>query len=324
MQLLPRCRELAGDAVTGVLLSTIVRAFTQDSPARVNRHGLHWIMKTREDWVADTGLTLDQYRRAIAVLKTKDLVEVRVIRVDGVTRGHVRLLQPIARFLPAFTEKSSGKGIIPFPNSTYSISSKDSRDCVQVDLAGKVHAPRCVKESGISVPGEEGTGERRERTEIGEIQERKRGWMMKAADVLKNRHASATGSLGAYWKSRCALVSDTYQKPLTHKEQGQLKLLQGYLGERTRPVIAFAVEHWWKFATRAATAAGCACPSEPHIGFLLKHHAMAVHLLPVEMNPPTVVVEEPVQPIAPAGETEPAHTLSSQELTELLAELKSP
>lgn len=310
---LPACVHAAGDAVTGILLSSIVQAFLQDSPPKVDRGGLYWIRKTRQEWMTETGLTLDQYRRAISVLKTNVLVEVKVMRHEGVTYSHVRLLQPISRFLPANAGNFPGKGIIPFPNSTYSIDSKDSRDCVQVNLAWKVHAASSVEKHAKTTPGKD---------EDGVV----RGWRMKAEDVIKAQKASTTGSLGAYWKSRVALITQAYQKPLTHKEQGQLKMLHGYLGEQTRPVIDYAVEHWWKFATRAATAAGCACPSDPHIGFLLKHHAVAVHLLTPEQAPaPAGEVSEPVQLIAPTVETaDPVQTLTPQELAELIADLKSP
>lgn len=308
------CVKAAGDVVTGILLSAIVQAFLQDSVPKIDRCGLHWIRRTRSEWMAETGLTPMQYRRAISVLKTNVLVDVKVMRHEGVTYSHIRLLQPITRFLPANAGKVSGKVVLTIPNSIYSIKSKESSECVQVHAIG-------VSTGADNTPGQGESGGEKGSTEI------KRGWMMKAADVLKAKRASATGSLSAYWKSRCALISQTYQKPLTQKEQGQLKMLQGYLGEQTRPVIDYVVEHWYKFATRAATAAGCSCPSEPHIGFLLKHHAVAINLLvPSDISSPLVVeLAEPVQLIATVVETtDPVQTLTPQELAELLADLKSP
>lgn len=319
------CRTLAGDAVTGILLSAIVQAFLQETAPKIQRCGLYWILKTREEWMADTGLTLNQYRRAISVLKTKDLVEVRVMKHEGVARGHVRLLQPIARFLPVQTGKSSGWVVLTQPNVLNSI-----------DLVGTVYSgsggtsSASTHDQKYTGKEQEGSTEK-EKRKVGTGGARKpqsirRGWFMKAEDILKAQQQPTTGSLGAYWKSRCALATGKYQHPLTGKESAQLKQLHAYLGTQTRPVIDYVVEHWWKFANRAAAAAGCSCPTDPHIGFLLKHHAVAVELLtPAEVIPPaTGVLEGPVQLVATGAETDPVQTLTSNELTELLDGLKSP
>ena len=82
-------------------------------------------------------------------------------------------------------------------------------------------------------------------------------------------------SLESHWKKKCSLAMDgIYQKPLTGKERGQLKMLAKYLGgnEQAKEVISYAVEHWWKFAVAASAAADTGMPTEPHIGYLLKHH----------------------------------------------------
>jgi hypothetical protein len=147
---------------------------------------------------------------------------------------------------------------------------------------------------------------------------------MKAADVLKAHQAPAKSSLQAFWKARMTTIHGGYQKPLTGKQCGQLKMLSKYLGDQTKPVIDYALNHWWKFATQAAAAAGTSCPADPDIGFLLKHHAVAVNLLvpaaEVKKTPPPL----PVQLIAPKTDEEPVHSVSSQELTTLLDGLKSP
>lgn len=149
---------------------------------------------------------------------------------------------------------------------------------------------------------------------------------MNAADVLKTMQAPADGSLEGFWKARCALVTGAWQRVLTGKERGQLAHLRKYLGDQTKPVIDYAINHWWKFAQQAGAAAGTSFPGEPDIGFLLKHHAVAVNLLILQSAkslPPTPE-ETPVQPIAPAHEEQPVHKITSQELTELLEGLKSP
>ena len=175
-------------------------------------------------------------------------------------------------------------------NATNPLVSNDTKliDCTDTTTETTtkiVLANRGSRSAKGESTGRRGRGGRKEVGESTDRRERtviKRGWMMKAADILKAHQAPTTGSLGAYWKSRCALVEKGYQKPLTGKEAGQLKLLSNYLGDQTRPVIAYAVEHWWKFASRAGAAAGTSFPADPNIGFLLKHHAVAVNLLTPE------------------------------------------
>jgi hypothetical protein len=88
-------------------------------------------------------------------------------------------------------------------------------------------------------------------------------------------------SLGVRWHSRLSLLSGReWQKPLTQKERGQLKLLANALGPLTHEVIDWALENWLKFARRAESAAGLTTfPTEPHIGFLLAHCGVAVNMM---------------------------------------------
>ena len=90
--------ELGGDHVVAVLLSQIhywyAPAKNGKTKLRVQRHGHLWIAKTREQWMAETGLTLKRYRRAIAVLKQKGLVEVKQMLFAGKAMSHIRLLNP--------------------------------------------------------------------------------------------------------------------------------------------------------------------------------------------------------------------------------------
>ena len=143
---------------------------------------------------------------------------------------------------------------------------------------------------------------------------------MKASDILKAHTAPVTGNLGAFWKQRMTVIMGGYQKDLTGKELAQLKLLKGYLGEQTRQVIDFALNNWVKFAYQAGLAAGVSAPTDPHVGFLLKHHAVAVNLL----------TPHHLRPRGGGGgasnctdtEKEPSYMPSSKELAELLDGLK--
>jgi hypothetical protein len=65
----------------------------------------------------------------------------------------------------------------------------------------------------------------------------------------------------------------------TARERGQLKYLERYLENRTQTVIAYALKNCESFAREASCDSGVrSWPHAPHIGFLLKHHAVAVNM----------------------------------------------
>jgi hypothetical protein len=88
--------KVAGDVVVGILLSRIVFWWQPKMLAKSKRHvirdGSSWIAKTREECMADTGLSLNRYRRAIRVLKQKELIGLRVMLFQGIPTSHIRLL----------------------------------------------------------------------------------------------------------------------------------------------------------------------------------------------------------------------------------------
>ena len=59
---------------------------------QVYRHGQTWIVKTGEQWRNESGLTAKEYRRAISILKTKRLIELKIMKHQGNPVSHVRLL----------------------------------------------------------------------------------------------------------------------------------------------------------------------------------------------------------------------------------------
>jgi hypothetical protein len=88
-------------------------------------------------------------------------------------------------------------------------------------------------------------------------------------------------SLEVHWNSRLAMLSDSsWQKSLTQKERGQLKMLADKMGSQTREVIAYAVKNWSQFAEKSAGQCGLVTyPTQPHIGFLLAHHHVAMNMM---------------------------------------------
>jgi hypothetical protein len=353
----PECVEAGGDVVVGLLLSQIVYWYLPDKEGkpklRIHRHGLYWVMKTREDWMEETGLTLEQYKRAVAVLKRKGLVETRVMRrFNGDAVTHLRLLQPIAGATlplpPRWLKPPTGWSQTPHADG--------GKATTQVQIVQKTEKTEEEKEKilisigetqssfasnlGSSVKGSNSEGNQEQGQEQGKSStkaitpnlsiavQKHPWWAMNAKEVLKAHQASLNGELGAYWQSRVKLVTENpkaYLPPLTLKQRGQLSHLKKKLGEMTRPVIAYAVEHWMKFASEAADYAGWSdYPTNPDIGFLLKHHHVAVNLLmPKAPKPKATPAVEAVQSVAPVAKKEPVHVLTLKELTELLDEYHS-
>ena len=96
-----------------------------------------------------------------------------------------------------------------------------------------------------------------------------------------NKGVGGKLSLEALWYERLSVIyPGEFQKPLTQKERGQLKMLANKVGPQTREVIVYAVNDWSKFADKAASQAGLATwPTRPHIGFLLAHHHVAMNMM---------------------------------------------
>jgi hypothetical protein len=91
----PQLIAMGGDLVVGSLLSQIAYWSKNDKKGktklRVKRGGMLWIAKTREQWMAESGISLKQYKRAIVVLKDKGIVETKLMKFNGVPTTHLRL-----------------------------------------------------------------------------------------------------------------------------------------------------------------------------------------------------------------------------------------
>lgn len=357
----PACLDrVNGDIIVAMLLSQIVYwslpGKNGQSKLRIVRDGVYWIAKTRTEWMDETGLTLERYKRAIALLKSRSLVEVRVMRFRGIAQTHVRLLHPVATYHQGAPEADPPTTVVDNPPTGWCVSPRPiTETTAESTQSVRVRTKMCQYDDDGRKPPR-GEGRRSEEEHYSrpqplrvknsydvcqasgqskflrgsQMKERKtRRPAMKAHEILASHQQGTTGSLGAWWLSRCALHQKGYQQALTGQQMGQLKQLRAYLGDDAKPLITFVVENWWKFASRAAASAGTSFPADPHIGFLLKHHAVAVNLLSLSHGATLLPVEPVVgktvvQSIATGVENEPVHTLTSQELTELLEGLQSP
>jgi hypothetical protein len=88
--------DLAGDLLTGVLLSQIIYWFLpgKRDKLRVKREGKYWLAKGRKDWWNECRISAKQFDRSIKVLQKKGLVETRLFKFSGIPTLHVWLNLP--------------------------------------------------------------------------------------------------------------------------------------------------------------------------------------------------------------------------------------
>lgn len=86
--LLARCRVATQNANAADLLYRIAYWMPK---AKIVHRGLNWMANSAAQWCQQTGLSLDQYRRAIALLRTLGLVETEQHLFFGKAVTHVRL-----------------------------------------------------------------------------------------------------------------------------------------------------------------------------------------------------------------------------------------
>ena len=93
--------------------------------------------------------------------------------------------------------------------------------------------------------------------------------------------------LAGLWQQRMMANFGVVGRPLTPKELGQLKSLRQALGDLTREVIEWMVNsvNWWHFCQQVRAESGLhRAPPDPHVGFLLAHHAIGLRVMRSELR----------------------------------------
>jgi hypothetical protein len=88
--------DIAGDLVTGVLLSQIIFYHLPDrtgerSKLRVRRGGAEWLVKEREDWWEECRISPKQFDRAAQVLETKHIIRIEKHLFNAKRAIHIAL-----------------------------------------------------------------------------------------------------------------------------------------------------------------------------------------------------------------------------------------
>lgn len=93
----PALVSITDDLISAILLSRIIFWFEPNtkglSKLRVSRNGDYWLVKNREDWLVECGLTRRQVDRGMAKLKKLGLIETEVHRFGGKLCTFIRLVK---------------------------------------------------------------------------------------------------------------------------------------------------------------------------------------------------------------------------------------
>jgi hypothetical protein len=233
--------------------------------AKVTRNGHTWIAKSAKAWCDETGLTPDQYERAVHKLRRLRLVVTeqhwfggKVITHLRLTRDGKALLEPKGQSAEPGSPKSAGPG-----------SCKSAEPQLQ-GTTNKNYGQE--KDSELALA--DSPGEDSPKGDSGKDMEGK------GKDVLEKIYKPKSHmTLEALWRDTIAEVEGTVVPSFTNKQRGQLRQFASKCPPgKAEVVLEYALRHWLIFTTTAKLAAGLyKTPADPHVGFLLKHVGIAVN-----------------------------------------------
>ncbi|MFU0783871.1 MAG: hypothetical protein ACFWT2_12415 [Thermoanaerobacterium thermosaccharolyticum] len=108
--------DIAGDIVTGVLLSQIIFYYLPDDKGKTKLRVMHdnelWLAKTREEWWEECRISPKQFDRSIKILEDKQLVTTKTIKFNGSPVKHIRLnLDILTEQIELFDKMKNDKNI---------------------------------------------------------------------------------------------------------------------------------------------------------------------------------------------------------------------
>lgn len=288
----PEYVKFAG-ASAAVLLSQIVYWFSNNR-LRVKRGNHMWLAKRREDLAAECGLSFDQYKRAIKKLKDLGLVVVEQHKFAGEAISHLRLdaerLEVLCRTsqmvqIAPPRRCSSAPPITETTDRDYDREQRERASPQEQKRVGEAQEqvrekePRKIADWVVERPG---LAEQRLKTSFTATE-----WEMKAGELLK-RHQKmglqeirlATNSLAMQWKRCMSAKYGEFEKDLTKKEIGQLKMYMQKVGQHAPDALRYMFDDWGSVAHRIIHEKGLkGAPVRPTIDFLLKYHDVAINEL---------------------------------------------
>lgn len=303
-----RAMKVAGDKNAGAIL---YRLSYWQAKTKIRIGARFYVVMSREEWVAETALTLDTYKRGLAKLVKDGLVEVEHHMRNGLKTAYLRLSDKANEALTQpYFEPENGKGIgaklhqpvgatmhqtpgenaptgwcETAPTIISEIKKGDKGDnLVSSELA---LAPAEAELSGVTGEGiseyTEGTVETM-KTVSGKGSGKTVAELLAQAPskpaAAKPKGKVTTHDLDKAWRESVSQAISGYVPPLTQKQIGMLKHFANACPPGTaEAVLRHVVDNWMDFAVKVQVAAGFkTVPTAPSIDFLLKHVGVGVNL----------------------------------------------
>jgi hypothetical protein len=264
--------EATGDHVTSACL--LMRIAYWWPKAVLERDGHRWIAKTREEWMLETRFTLEQYKGALARLKSRGLVvtEQHIFAGRAVTflrltdQGCMGLKAP-----PGWSVKTPPGRCLETPPNTVSYSSElHTETSNEVSSAGSASASEV--DSNTEVSGEmKITGKT-----AAEIAEKFKNAGASKAPLNKPDSAKI---LAHIWQTTVAKTYSKFVPEFTLKQLGQMKqLLKLWPPGKGVEIMAVVLSNWGSFAADVKTQTGqSSVATTPNVDFLVKHAVAAAN-----------------------------------------------
>lgn len=302
------------DITVAIFLSQLHYWYMPDrngkSKLRVQKNGKWYLVKSYLEWYNETRLSQKQVTRALTILRDSGVLEVTVMRFNGLTTNHITAINVVGNIplqdgsflLPESTSGSfhflpqGDSGIYLKSTPITESTAETTTESILVTEKPSLLNPPQNTENGDSMKGPTTTNQL-----LKMVKEEKAGTppvALKSADLKR------------LWKK----TVEGYTANFTKKEEGQFNHLFTRLLDSAN-VMVYVLENWVEFTNHVEITAGLKnSPLKPRIDFLLLHCTEAYNWYTVKHTVQLIAKIEKVEAVA---EHKPSHTPAT--LDELLA-----
>jgi hypothetical protein len=278
--MLTTCVEVANkDCTTAILLHQIAYWHPRMT---VRKRDKLWIVKTREEWTTETGLSLDQYKKALAKLRGMCLVETAQMKWGSSLVSHLRLTDLGVRRLGL--DKVREKEAVVSGGTTWVASF----DTTQVGSGDTTLYTETTNTETTDTPSAS-VGAGGSKTDQGGSKMKQKGGYS-VADVAKTpkktpKLEDKVTAMELSWKEAVADVTGEFVPNLTQKARGQIKqIIKACPPGTAAKTMVRAVTHWHQFVEQCKEDTGKTkwSPSKPDLSFLVSNLQTAINFTPDE------------------------------------------
>ncbi len=252
-------------AVLGQIAYWFAPSKNGKSKLRVRRDGMFWLAKSAADWSLELGITQKQAYRSIRVLKSKGLIQTKVMKFAGSPTTHIRLTDEGHKVVNCHSgDFHVTAEVNSFAPQGKSLTETTTENTTELNPAGKPAGKIQTKDMGEDKSNEEGK-------EKEKVEKQK-----KLVDSTNYKNESALAKL---WRDRMLSLHPGFQKELTKKEYGQLKQFRSKVGDQAIAALEYALTNWSTLAWEVTVwHLAKSSPITPMVGFLLQHHNVLMNL----------------------------------------------